>query len=114
MESAYNLLYSFDLASVARMRAAISRDADPAFRFAHAGYCAEGRLTFDDYAPSWPGLVPAMSRISGGSLPGGVSWPASQSSTLFALLADSLWAITEPAEPPPTMIVSYTWAVPFG
>jgi hypothetical protein len=26
----------------------------------------------------------------------------------LALLAESRWAMTEPAEPPPTMMVSYT------
>ena len=30
----------------------------------------------------------------------------------MALRAESLWAMTEPAEPPPTMIVSYTLAFP--
>ena len=65
---------------------------------------ALGRLS-----PNW-----LLSRISGGSLPGGVSWPASHRRTLLALLTDSLWAMTEPAEPPPTMIVSYTLVFPFG
>ena len=31
----------------------------------------------------------------------------------LALLAESLWAMPEPAEPPPTMILSYTLAFPF-
>jgi hypothetical protein len=31
---------------------------------------------------------------------------------LLALLAESLWAMTEPADPPPTMMVSYTLTFP--
>ena len=52
--------------------------------------------------------VPDLGRL----VAGGVSWPASQSRTLLALFADSRCAMTEPAEPPPTMIVSYTLAFP--
>jgi hypothetical protein len=32
----------------------------------------------------------------------------------LALLAESLWARTEPAEPPPTMMMSYTFGISLG
>jgi hypothetical protein len=42
--------------------------------------------------------------ISGGTWPSGVSCPASQTSTWLPPRADSRFAMTEPAEPPPTMM----------
>src|SRR5258705_13321630 len=55
-----------------------------------------------------------LGQLRGGSLRGGVSCPASHRRTLLALLAESLWAKTEPAEPPPTMMMSYTFGISLG
>jgi hypothetical protein len=44
--------------------------------------------------------------MSAGTSPGGVSMPASSSSTERLERADSRLAITQPAEPPPTTMVS--------
>src|SRR5437764_9484317 len=44
--------------------------------------------------------------MSSGSLPGGASMPASSSRTELAERADNRLAITQPAEPPPTMMKS--------
>src|SRR4051812_16703106 len=44
--------------------------------------------------------------MSAGSLPGGASMPASSSRIELAERADSRFAITQPAEPPPTIMKS--------
>ena len=62
-------------------------------------------------------LVPRVVRVeicrarvgietASGTFPCGVSCPASSSRTLFWLRAESRFASTDPAEPPPTMMVS--------